>query len=97
MVFFRSRQGGDTMAFLERHNSTADLTHWRGEIPVNYVYTAGRAGEKFFKAMMRGKLVAAECSTCRVTYLPPRNYCERCFERIENNFVVLECNEVRNY
>ena len=86
------------MAFLERHNSTADLTHWRGEIPVNYVYTAGRAGDKFFKAMMRGKLVAAKCNTCSVNYLPPRTYCERCFDRIEKNFVeVLPRGQVHAY
>jgi uncharacterized OB-fold protein len=75
------------MALTQRHNSTAGLTHWRGNIPVDYVYTAGRAGERFFRGLMQGKLVAAECTTCRVTYLPPRTYCERCFGRLEDNYV----------
>lgn len=75
------------MGLAQRHHSTADLTHWRGEIPVNYVYTAGRAGERFLRGLMEGKLVAAQCHTCQVTFLPPRTYCERCFARIEDSFV----------
>ena len=74
------------MAIVERHNSTTDLTHWHGSIPVNYVYTAGRAGERFFRGLIKGKLVAAKCATCRVTYVPPRTFCEKCFARLEDNF-----------
>ena len=86
------------MGLSERHHSTADLTHWRGQIPVNYVYTAGRAGEKFFRGLMRGKLLAAVCLACQVTYLPPRTYCERCFERLESNYTeVLPKGEVYTY
>lgn len=75
------------MGLAERHRSTAELTHWRGQIPVNYVYTAGRAGERFFRALMQGKLAAARCNACGVTFLPARTYCERCFARIEDNVV----------
>ena len=75
------------MGLAERHSRTVDLTHWRGRIPVNYVYTAGRAGEKFFQGVVNGKFVAAECTSCGVVYLPARIYCERCFARIEDNYV----------
>jgi uncharacterized OB-fold protein len=75
------------MGLAERHSSTADLTHWRGRIPVNYVYTVGRAGEKFFQGVVNGKFVATECTSCNVVYLPPRTYCERCFARLEDNYL----------
>lgn len=75
------------MGLAERHSRTADLTHWRGRIPVNYVYTAGRAGEKFFQGIMSGRFVATECGSCGVVYLPPRIHCERCFARLEDNYV----------
>ena len=75
------------MGLAERHTKTSDLTHWRGRIPVNYVYTTGRAGEKFFRGIINGQLLAAECSACGVVYLPPRTYCERCFARLEDSYV----------
>jgi hypothetical protein len=75
------------MGLVERHGSTADLTHWQGSIPVNYLYTTGRAGEKFFKGLLDGELRAAKCPACGVVYLPPRIYCERCFKRLEENYI----------
>jgi uncharacterized OB-fold protein len=75
------------MGLAERHGSTADLTHWKGRIPVNYVYTTGRAGEKFFQAISKGEFVATQCYGCGVVYLPPRTYCERCFDRLEDSYV----------
>jgi uncharacterized OB-fold protein len=36
---------------------------------------------------MKGKLVAARCHACQVTFLPPRTYCERCFARLEDSVV----------
>ena len=75
------------MGLAERHSKTSELTHWRGKIPVNYVYTTGRAGEKFFRGIINGQLLAAGCSSCGVVYLPPRTYCERCFARLEDSYV----------
>ena len=75
------------MGLAERHSKTSDLTHWRGRIPVNYVYTTGRAGEKFFQEVLNGKLVATRCAPCGVVYLPPRTYCERCFARLEDSYM----------
>lgn len=74
------------MALAERHDKTTDLTYWEGSIPVNYVYTTGRAGEAFFKAINKGKLLAAKCKACDVTYVPPKTYCERCFARLEGSY-----------
>ncbi len=53
---------------------------WYGTIPVQYLYTAGVAGERFFQTLrQRGQLAITKCPECRITFLPPRLYCERCF------------------
>ena len=74
------------MALVERRDKTTDLTFWEGEIPVNFLYTTGRAGEAFFKAIGRGKLLSAKCDACDIAYVPPRTYCERCFARLEGSY-----------
>lgn len=52
----------------------------RGTMPVQFLYTAGVAGERFFSTLRRrGKFAVTRCAECQVTYLPPRIYCERCF------------------
>ncbi len=49
-------------------------------MPVQYLYTAGVAGERFFQTLRkRGQFAVTRCADCKVTYLPPRLYCERCF------------------
>jgi uncharacterized OB-fold protein len=56
-----------------------------GEIPVYGQYTYGLAGEKFFRAIKdNGKLLAAKCNNCNLIYLPPRIYCERCFDELKD-------------
>jgi uncharacterized OB-fold protein len=43
----------------------------------------GRAGETFARGLDRGVLVGARCPACGRTLLPPRSFCERCFEATE--------------
>ena len=51
-----------------------------GKMPVQYLYTAGVAGERFFQALKaKGVFMATTCRECQITYLPPRVYCEQCF------------------
>lgn len=60
---------------------THDLTRvWHGTMPVEFLYTPGAAGLRFFQTLRRkGVLAATHCAECNVTYLPPRLYCENCF------------------
>jgi uncharacterized OB-fold protein len=54
---------------------------WRGTMPVEFLYTAGIAGERFFDTLRRRDVFAVtRCEECNLTYLPPRLYCERCFD-----------------
>ncbi len=78
------------MALTERLQDTRDVGYWTGEIPLNYVYSYGRAGEVFFRNLKdKGTLLGARCEACDITYAPPRIYCENCFARLENNYVEL--------
>lgn len=73
------------MAITEKINKTTVPTYWEGDIPVNYVYTYGLAGEKFFRAIRdRGTFLGTRCEKCGVTFIPPKIYCDRCFARLEN-------------
>ncbi len=74
------------MALIERFQKTTDIGYWPGQIPLNYIYTVGRAGEKFFRELMNGKIFGAKCSACRMIYVPPRIYCEKCFARLEDSY-----------
>jgi uncharacterized OB-fold protein len=55
-----------------------------GAIPVRHRYTAGVAGDRFFRALRdRGEILGTPCTACGVTYVPGRMFCERCFAALE--------------
>lgn len=55
----------------------------KGEIPGEGVYTYGPAGERFFREIKeRGRILGTRCSTCSLTYVPARLFCERCFAEL---------------
>ncbi|MFQ5859335.1 MAG: Zn-ribbon domain-containing OB-fold protein, partial [Anaerolineae bacterium] len=50
-------------------------------------YTAGIAGERFFRALKdEGKFLAARCESCGITYAPARLYCERCLAKLNDQW-----------
>lgn len=60
------------------------FTHWHGDMEAQYIYTAGIAGERFFRELKdNGKLVGTHCANCDRTYVPPRMYCEKCFAELD--------------
>jgi uncharacterized OB-fold protein len=75
------------MALIERHQKTTEVSYWEGQIPMSYIYTVGRGGEKFFNQMKEGKITGAKCSACNLIYVPPRIYCEKCFARLEDSYL----------
>jgi uncharacterized protein len=73
------------MAITEKITNTTVPTFWEGEIPVRYVYTYGLAGERFFRAVKdKGTFLATRCEDCDITYVPPKVYCDRCFEQLDD-------------
>ncbi|MGD8814317.1 MAG: Zn-ribbon domain-containing OB-fold protein [Anaerolineales bacterium] len=60
---------------------------WHGELPIVSRYTAGLGGERFFRALKdEGKLLGSRCETCDISYLPGRQFCERCLEELTEWF-----------
>jgi len=73
------------MGITEKITKNIDITSWKDKIPLNYIYTVGIAGERFFREIKdNGKIVGTKCDKCNVIYVPPKIYCERCFSRLEN-------------
>jgi len=69
---------------LEKLTNPLKIRHWHGDMEANYVYTLGVAGERFFKEIkQKGRIMGAKCPKCGIVHLPPRMYCERCFEKLE--------------
>jgi uncharacterized OB-fold protein len=70
---------------LEHIDRVTELRSWLGEIPVSHLYTAGVAGERFFREIKEnGRIMGARCEECAYTYLPPSLFCPRCFRRLED-------------
>jgi uncharacterized OB-fold protein len=75
------------MSLIERYQKTTDIGYWESQIPMSYIYTVGRAGDKFFKELMNGKIFGAKCEACNTTYVPAKIFCEKCFARLEDKYL----------
>ncbi len=65
----------------DKVNQAHQARQWRGNIPIHHQYTVGIAGQRFFTAIRDEKqLLASRCSKCGEAFLPPKIYCELCFE-----------------
>ena len=72
----------------EQISQVEDIRYVYGEIPVNFAYTLGVAGERFFREIMEnGRFMGTRCPQCEYTYLPARLYCERCFAGLDDQWV----------
>lgn len=69
---------------LDKIQDPKKMRHVEGHMEVDYIYTAGIAGDRFLEALRdKGVLLATRCDKCNVTYLPPRIYCARCFAQLK--------------
>ena len=76
---------------LDKASQPRNTMQVAGSIPIYHRYTLGVAGERFFKAMRDNQqLLASPCPRCADFLLPPKMYCERCFEETSDDWVALE-------
>jgi len=69
---------------LEKITNPLNVRHWLGDMEVDYIYTLGVAGERFFKELKKnGRIMGAKCPRCNIIHVPPRMYCEKCFEKLK--------------
>lgn len=72
------------MSPLDRVTHISQTKPWYGEIPTYYSYTLGVAGERFFREIYDNeKIFGAKCPACDLIYVPPKMYCEQCFEELK--------------
>jgi uncharacterized OB-fold protein len=53
-------------------------------ITLRYDYALGEVAGRFMAGLKEGKILATRCSKSGLTYLPPRAYCERTFEKCDS-------------
>jgi uncharacterized OB-fold protein len=86
------------MPTLKSASSPSEATAWEGDIPISSRYTAGIAGEAFFREIKdKGRLLGTRCSTCELTYVPPVMFCERCFAQLDDWLPVADTGAVFTY
>lgn len=69
---------------LDRITNPLRTRHWLGHMEPDYAYTLGMAGERFFREMKENaRIMGTRCKRCGRVYLPPKIYCEECFEKLE--------------
>jgi uncharacterized OB-fold protein len=72
------------MAILEKVDKLDQAIAWRGDIPISSRYTAGIAGERFFREIKdNGRILGTRCGACGLTYVPATMFCERCFAELD--------------
>lgn len=61
-------------------------------------YTYGIAGERFFREIKdNAKITGTKCQNCNLIYVPPRIYCERCFDELKEWCEIENKGEIYTY
>lgn len=61
--------------------STAEVI--TDHVTLRYDYALGEVAGRFMAGLKEGKILATRCTKSGLTYLPPRSYCERTFEKCD--------------
>lgn len=86
------------MAILEKVDKLHQAVAWQGDIPVTSRYTAGIAGEKFFREIKdNARILGTHCESCGLIYVPAVMFCERCFAELDEWLEVPSRGEVFTY
>jgi uncharacterized OB-fold protein len=51
----------------------------QGTVEVEYEWSAGLAGSRFFAELKEGRIMGTKCPQCGRIMVPPRIFCEECF------------------
>lgn len=72
------------MAILEKVDKLHHAIAWQGDMPITSRYTAGIAGERFFRALKdEARFLGTRCESCDLVYVPATMFCERCFAELD--------------
>jgi uncharacterized OB-fold protein len=72
------------MAITEKVDKLHRAIAWKGDMPIGSRYSAGIAGEKFFRTIKdEARFLGTRCDACGLTYTPATMFCERCFSHLD--------------
>lgn len=72
------------MAILKKPDKLHHAVAWRDNIPITSRYSAGIAGEKFFRVIKdEARILGTRCPACDLVYVPAAMFCERCFAGLD--------------
>ena len=72
------------MSILEKVDKLHHAIAWPGDIPITSRYTAGIAGERFFREIKdQARILGTRCEACDLVYVPATIFCERCFAELD--------------
>ena len=72
------------MAILGKVDKLHRATAWPGTMPITSRYTAGIAGERFFREIKdNARFMGTCCPNCGLIYVPAAMFCERCFAQLD--------------
>jgi acetyl-CoA C-acetyltransferase len=54
-----------------------------GRIPLDYAYTAGAGGSRFYAALAEGRIEGTSCPGCDAVLVPPAAFCEQCMLELD--------------
>lgn len=70
---------------LEPITQAGEALAWRDNIPVEFLYTAGLAGERFLRELKdTGRIMGTRCPACEVIYAPGRLFCPQCLAELSD-------------
>ena len=86
------------MAITGKIDKLHDAISWPGDMPITSRYSAGIAGERFFRAIKdEARILGTHCAACDLVYVPATIFCERCFADLDEWVEVSNRGEVLTY
>jgi hypothetical protein len=73
-----------------RNIDTSNCKTMEGKMALPNQYFAGKVGSKFIISLRDAKkILGVKCPKCDKVYVPPREYCEKDLEKLDENWVEL--------
>jgi len=73
-----------------KNEITKDCSVMEGKMALPNQYFVGRVGSKFIIALRdEHKILGVKCEKCDKVFIPPREYCEKCLSKLDENWVEL--------
>ena len=77
--------------------TTVSAKSFPGKIPLDYAYTAGIGGHKFYDDLAKGKLSGTWCEEREAILIPPAHFCESGMHSMDPNEEARELDPASGY